>query len=125
MAISNLPPIYDTEVEKYDFPADFIGFHFGPYYSLNCGIYRVSDGSRFNSNLTPGFTDKTATIPGLDGSVYFSSQYSPREFSVKYAFDEIDEEKFVFLKKWFNCKEMHDLVFDEEPYKIYTAKVTK
>jgi hypothetical protein len=47
---------------------DFIGFTYGGEHSIDkFGIYRISDGSRYNDNIIPQLTDKTADIPGGDG----------------------------------------------------------
>jgi hypothetical protein len=36
----------------------------------------------------------------------------------------LDEAQFAMLKKHFGDKKIHDLIFDEKPYKIWKAKVT-
>ena len=47
---------------------DFIGFTYNGKHSMrDFNIYRTSDGSRYNDNLVPSMTDKTADIPGGDG----------------------------------------------------------
>ena len=47
---------------------DFIGFTYNGKHCINdFGIYRTSDGSRYNDNLVPSMTDKTADVPGGDG----------------------------------------------------------
>lgn len=104
---------------------DFIGFTYGGKHSIDdFGIYRTSDGNRYNDNLIPPLTDKTADIPGNDGQYYFSSHYKPRQFSIPIAFDSLKEEQYQKVRKWLNGKEIKELVFDEHPYKVYSAKVT-
>lgn len=103
---------------------DFIGFTYGGKHSIDdYGIYRTSDGSRYNDNLIPQLTDKTADIPGGDGQYYFSSYYKPRQFSIPIAFDSLTEVQYQEVRKWLNGKEIKELVFDERPYKVYSAKV--
>jgi hypothetical protein len=46
---------------------DFIGFSFNRKHSSDMKIVRTSDGSRYNQNLVPNLTDKTADVPGGDG----------------------------------------------------------
>jgi hypothetical protein len=47
---------------------DFLGFSYGGWHSIHhAKIYRTADGSRYNINLIPTLTDKTADIPGADG----------------------------------------------------------
>ena len=104
---------------------DFVGFSYGKWHCIRDGhVYRTSDGSRFNTNLIPTLTDKTSDAPGADGQYYFDSFYKNRQFSVSFAFDDLSEEKFFELQKVFNGKEIKDLIFDELPYKAYSAKVT-
>ena len=107
-----------------DFKGDYMGFTYGNKHSSDLGIVRVSDGSRFNENLLPTIQDKTVQIPGGDGTYYFGSYYTQRQFSVSFAFDSLTEEQLATLKSHFGDKKIHDLVFDERPYKTYRAKVT-
>lgn len=104
---------------------DFIGFTYGGKHSIDdFGIYRTSDGNRYNDNLIPPLTDKTADIPSGDGQYYFSTFYKPRQFSIPIAFDGLRETQYQEVRKWLNGKEIKELVFDERPYKVYSAKVT-
>jgi hypothetical protein len=46
----------------------FIGFTYNGQHSIDdFGIYRTSDGSRYNYNLIPQLNDKTADVPGGHG----------------------------------------------------------
>lgn len=103
---------------------DFIGFTYNGKHSSDLGIVRTSNGSRFDENLLPTMQDKTAQVPGGDGTYYFGSYYTARPFSISFAFDNLTEEQFAFLKSHFGDKKIHDLIFDERPYKIWKAKVT-
>ena len=110
--------------------SDYVGFTYGtkadgsPMHSSELGIVRVSDGSRFNENLLPTMQDKTVQIPGGDGTYYFGSYYTQRQFSISFAFDDLTEAEIATLKAHFGDKGIHDLIFDETPYKAYSAKVT-
>lgn len=109
---------------------DYIGFSYGtktdgtPMHSSDLGIVRVSEGSRFNEILLPTMQDKTVQVPGGDGTYYFGSYYTQRQISVPFAFDSLTEQQVAQLKSHFGDKQIHDLVFDERPYKTYKAKVT-
>ena len=103
---------------------DFIGFTYNGFPSSDLGIMRVSDGSRFNENLLPTMQDKTAQVPGGDGTYYFGSFYTQKQFDIPYAFDSLTEQQLANLKRVFGDKQVHDLIFDEAPYKKYRAKVT-
>jgi predicted phage tail component-like protein len=104
---------------------DFIGFTYGGKHSFEYfGIYRTSDGSRYNDNLIPALNDKTADIPGSDGQYYFNSTYKTRQFSISIAFDKLSEKLYREMRQWLNGTAIQDLIFDESPYKVYSAKVT-
>lgn len=104
---------------------DFIGFTYNGKHSwYDLGIYRISKGSRYNDTLTPSLEDKTAEIPGCDGQYHFSTRAKNKTFSVSYAFDSLTESGLRQLKQVFNGREICDLIFDEAPYKTWSAKIT-
>ena len=110
--------------ERLDFKGDYMGFTYNDHHSSSLGIVRVSNGSRFEENLLPIMQDKTVQIPGGDGSYYFGSQYKQREFTVNFAFDSLTEAQIAEMRRIFGDKGVHDLIFDETPYKVWSAKVT-
>ena len=110
--------------ERLEFRDDYMGFTYNGKHSSELGIVRVSGGSRFNENLLPTIQDKTVQVPGGDGMYYFGSYYTQRPFTVNYAFDSLDEAGIAELKRRFGDKQIHDLIFDETPYKVWSAKVT-
>ena len=104
---------------------DFIGFTYNGKHSYrDLGIYRTIDGSRYNNNLTATLTEKTSEVPGGDGQYYFGTTLKNRTFTVQFAFDSLTETQLRQLKQEFNGEGIHDLIFDEEPYKVWSAKVT-
>ena len=104
--------------------ADYIGFSFNGIHSSELGIVRTSEGSRFNENLLPTIQDKTVQVPGGDGMYLFGSYYTQRQFNISYAFDALTEQQLARIKEVFGDKKIHELIFDELPYKKYYAKVT-
>ena len=107
-----------------EYIGDYIGFTYNNVHSSDLGIVRVSDGSRFNENLLPTIQDKTVQVPGGDGTYFYGSYFTQRQFSVSFAYDSLTEEQIARLKAHFGDKKIHSLVFDERPYKTYQAKVT-
>lgn len=102
----------------------YLGFTFNGIHSSDFGITRTSDGSRFNQGLLPTIQDKTAQIPGQPGSVLQSSNYGTKVFSVSFAYDDITELQLQKMSAWLGDKKIHELIFDETPYKHWYAKVT-
>lgn len=101
---------------------DFIGFTFNGYHSSDLGIVRVADSDRYSDNLLPEIKDGTVEAIGVDGIYFFNSYYSKKSFDIKIAFDDLSEEQFRKLRQVFGDKKIHDLIFDEVPYKKYTVK---
>lgn len=110
--------------ENKAFKGDYLGFTYNGVHSSTLGIVRTSDGSRFNENLLPTMQDKTVQVPGGDGTYYFGSYYTQRQFNVSFAFDSLTEKQVAELKSHFGDKKIYELIFDETPYKVYRAKVT-
>lgn len=101
---------------------DFIGFTFKGHHSSEFGITRVSDGSRYNDNLLPTFQDKTAVVAGGDGTYFWNSYFTQKPFPLHIAFDSLTEKQYRDLRQWLGTKEIHELIFDEMPYKKYMVK---
>lgn len=104
---------------------DFIGFTFGDKHSCrDLKIYRTSEGSRYNTNLTAPIKDTAVDVPGGDGQYLFDTKYAARQFSIPFAFNRLTEEEVATLRRTFSGKEVKELIFDELPYKAYSAKVS-
>ena len=110
--------------QRTDFAGDFLGFTFNDYHSSVFGITRVSSSNRYDNNLLPTIQDKTIQTPGGDGTYYFGSYYTQKQFTLQIAFDSISEKQLRRLSEVFGDKGIHDLIFDESPYKIYSVKCT-
>ena len=102
---------------------DFCGFTFNGIHTSELNILRVSNGSRYNETLGPTFQDKTAPVEGGDGILFWNSYYTNKPFSIQIAFDSLTETQLRRLRQVFCAKAIGELIFDETPYKAYTAKV--
>lgn len=122
-SIKNLGENVITKTEKY--LEDFLGFTFNGKHSLfDLKVLRVINGDRFTEDLAPQLNDITADVPNGDGQYYFSTTHKSKNFSIEVAFDSLSEEDFRKWRQFCNGKEVGDLIFDENPYKVYTAKIT-
>ena len=93
----------------------FIGFTYNGKHSIDdFGIYRTSDGNRYNYNLIPQLNDKTVDIPGGHGQYYFNSTYKTRQFSIPIAFDKLQEDKFYKME----LQDLNKLKFSFNPYNL-------
>lgn len=104
---------------------DFIGFTYNGKHSFrDLNVYRTSSGSRYDLGLTPTLTEKTAEAPGADGTYFFGTRHKQKSFSINLAFDSLTESQLRNLRTTFAGKEIGELSFDENPYIVYSAKVT-
>ena len=106
------------------FKGDFLGFYFNGIHSSKLGITRVASGDRYKDNLIPSFEDKSVDIPGNDGSYYYGMYYQTKTFSLDFATDEVTETQLIQMRRVFGTRKMHQLIFDEYPYKTYYAKLS-
>jgi phage-related protein len=77
-----------------------------------------------NVNLTPDRKDITVEVSGGNGMYYFGSFDRAQKFSINFAFDSLTEAQLRRWKQFCNNPNLEDLIFDELPYKVYTAKIT-
>ena len=103
---------------------DFIGFTFNGCHSSEFNIYSVSDGSRYQDNLVPNPIDYTEQVPGGVGQYYFGSDMDIKEFPLSIAYDNLSELQARELRNWLAPDTVGELIFDERPYKTYTAKIS-
>ena len=113
----------DSNGVNYNWKGDYLGFTFGGIHSSSLGIVRVSDSDRYNEDLKPNDNDITATVSGLDATYYFGTTYTQKNFTIKFAFDHLNDSQIRKLRRIFSDKKPQDLIFDENPYKVYTVKV--
>lgn len=94
----------------------FVGLTYNGVHSSTLGLYRVSDGSRYNEDLLPSFSDKTVERTGADGMYYFGSNYEQKNWSIEFAFDHVTREQLDKIKRLFGkgAKQPLRLVFDED-----------
>lgn len=103
---------------------DFIGFTFNGVHSSELGIIRTSNGSRFNANLLPVYSDKTAQVPGEDGTYYFGTNFTQGVIDIPFAFDSLTEQQIRRLKQILFVRTLCPFIYDESPYKVYNVKIS-
>lgn len=103
---------------------DFKGFTFNNVHTSTLGLIRVSSSNRYTDNLGAVGKDTIVDRPNNDGAYFFSSIKSRKTFTVNCAFKDMPEQQYQDLKDFYNTKVLAPLVFDENPYQIYMAKIT-
>jgi predicted phage tail component-like protein len=108
---------------SYDY--DFIGFTYNGKHSVrDLKIYRTSNSNRYEEGITPTLKETTASVDGQVGQYYFGTKVEQKVFNISFAFDNLTDGDIREIKKTFSGDGIHDLIFDENPYKAYSAKVT-
>ena len=117
--------ILDELRENEPINIDYVGFTFNGIHSSQLKILSVSDGSRYNWNLLPTIEDYSIDIVGGYGANYFGGTFKKKEIALNIAFDEVEERHLRAIREVFADRETHELYFDEEPYKVYNAVISK
>ena len=104
---------------------DYVGFTFNGIHSSQLNILSVSNGSRYAMDLLPTIEDYSIDITGGIGSNYFGGTFKKREFTLNIAFDNVEELQLRAMKELFWDRTTHELYFDENPYKVYNAVISK
>lgn len=104
---------------------DFLGFRFGVHHTSDLNLKVVSSSNRYNNRMLPSPQDSSEDIVGSDGMYYFGSTFKNREISCNLAFDNVSEEQLRKIRQVFATDKLQDLVFDEEPYKTWKAKLSQ
>lgn len=105
------------------FVESFLGFTFNNIHSSELGIVRTIE-SRMDLQLRPESKDIALDLPGMDGQYWFGTNYTKRIFNINFAFGALSEQQLNRLKILLCDKKIHELIFDEAPYKAYSAKAT-
>lgn len=116
--------LYPTAGAMHEWRGSYLGFTYNGRHSSEFGIVRTSTGNRYDDNLLPNKNVKTTAVPGGDGAYYFGSNYTQRQFTVQFAFDALSDAQLREMRQWLGTGQIHDLIFDEFPYKVYSAAVT-
>lgn len=105
------------------FKGDFLGFSYNGVHCSELGIFRVSSGDRYQINLSPASKLQTVEVPGTDGTYYFGKSFTQKTFKIDFAFDHVNDEQLRRIKQLLNTKGIHELIFDEEPYKVWDVQI--
>lgn len=101
----------------------YLGFSYAGLRSEDLGIIRTMQ-DRFEIPLTPTIKDTTTETPNYPGVYFWGSDYDRRNINIQFAFDELRESQLSTIKNLLNGRRVHQLIFDEEPEKIYPAVMT-
>lgn len=107
-----------------DFKGAFLGFKFNGIHSSELGIVRINTGDRAELALSPNFKDNTIEVPGSDGLFYFNTKIQQYQYNLNFAYEKLSEKDIRDLRQAFEVTKIGELIFDENPFKAYTVKVS-
>ena len=105
------------------YSGDFLGFTLGDIHSSQLNITRVSGGDRYEDVLLPELVNTTLEVPGGDGTYYFDTFYTQKQFIINFAYDDLRDEDLRALRQLYGIKGIQQFILDEFPYKKYMVKV--
>jgi phage-related protein len=105
------------------FRGDFLGFTFNNTHSSALGITRVLNGN-MDIPLTTNQNDIATEVSGRDGKYYYGTTYQEKTIVINFAFEDLSDEQINIIKTLWNDKQVHPLILDEYPYKVYFAKAS-
>lgn len=101
----------------------FVGFTYNQIHSSYFHLIRTTNG-RVTMPLFGKTRDDIVERPNTDGQYFFASIKTSRIFSVDLTFTNLSNSVYQMMRNFYNMKGLHALIFDEEPYKVYMAKIT-
>lgn len=107
----------------WEFKGDQLGFTFNGIHSSVLGIVRTQSGLS-KMALAPEGRSKTKRLQGRDEEFYYNTTYTKKSLTIDFAFYKLSDIQIRNMQSLFNDRQIHDLIFDEEPHKVYSAKVT-
>lgn len=102
---------------------DFIRLTFDGKTTTDFNLYVVSNSDRYNISLSPNFENRTTSIPGRPGLIYWGTDLKQQDFSLSLATNSMSSVQLSEFKKHFQPGKVGALSFEEEPYKYYNAMI--
>lgn len=101
----------------------FIGFSLFGIHSSKYNIIRTSDGSRYNKQLTPNFTNIVESVDGQVGEYDFGTKTDNAPHLLHCFCEGVTEFELRWLQGWLQHDKVGKLIYDEDPYKYYMVKL--
>ena len=86
------------------------------------GVYAVTSGSTYTTNLAPAFSDKKTTVTAYDGQYYYGTQITGQKFTFNMFAENLTYGELCHLKAWLNPRHIGKLILSDQPYKYYYVK---
>lgn len=98
---------------------DFIRLTFDGVKTSDLNLYVVSNSGRYTTSLSPQFENRTTSVPGRPGLLYWGTDLGAQELTIQLATDGITGTQLNKLKKLFVPGKLGTLSFEESSYREY------
>ena len=88
------------------------------------GVYAITNGSTYTTNLAPAFSDKKTTVTAYDGQYYYGTQITGQKFTLNMFAENLSYQELSKLKSWLNPRHIGKIIFSDQPFKYYYVKPT-
>ena len=88
------------------------------------GVYVISNGGTYTTNLTPNFSDKRTSVTAYDGQYYYGTQITGQKFTLNMFAENLTYGELCKLKSWLNPRHIGKFILSDQPYKYYYVKPT-
>lgn len=102
---------------------NFIQLEFDGVKTSDLNLYVVSNSGRYIASLTPQFENRTTSVPGRPGLLYWGTEVANQTFNLSLATDGITGAQFSALKSLVAPGKIAKLRFQESLYKEYNVIV--
>lgn len=86
------------------------------------GVYAITSGSTYTTNLEPTFSDKKTNVTAYDGQYYYGTQITGQKFTFNMFAENLSYKELNRLRNWLNPRHIGKLITSDEPYKFYYVK---
>lgn len=98
---------------------DFIRLTFDGKKTSDFNLYVVSNSGRYAAPLAPQFENRTTSVPGRPGLLYWGTDLGHQEFTISLATDSMTGTQLNDFRKAFAPGKLGNLTFEESFYKTY------
>ena len=103
---------------------DFIRLTFDGKKTSDFNLYVVSNSGRYTAPLAPQFENRTTSVPGRPGLLYWGTDLGNQEFSISLATDSMTGTQLNEFRKAFAPGKLGNLTFEESFYKTYKVMLS-
>lgn len=86
------------------------------------GVYAITSGSTYSTNLASNFNDNLQTVSAYDGQYYYGTQITGQQFNFNMFAENLTYDELSRLKGWLSPRHIGKLILSTQPFKYYYVK---